>query len=119
MGSGCPGQNAENCAKSANGFKIEENHTNGNKLKHSRGVLGAQVKTQKTVQNQPMSLKSKEITQMVIKSSILEGFWARRPWIPLWTLGVDVFGVKNIHPPFQPHMAILSGIGTISDSRQE
>ena len=56
---------------------------------------------------------------MVIKSSILEGFWALGPWIPLWTLGVDVFGVKNIHPPFQPHMAILSGIGTISDSRQE
>ena len=33
--------------KTANGFKINENRTNGSKIKHSGGVLGAWAKSQK------------------------------------------------------------------------
>ena len=60
MGSGRPGQNAKNYAKSANGFKIDENCMKDDQIEHSGGVLGAQAEMQKIMQNQPNGVKIDE-----------------------------------------------------------
>ena len=51
---------------------------NPGKIMHTGGVLGGQAETSKLEQNQPFAAKSHKIARTLVKSCVLEGFWAAR-----------------------------------------
>ena len=79
MGSGWPDRNVEKKAKASIGFKNKYNSRNGTKITHLGAVLDGWAEISKSNQTYPLASKSNKVEGMVIKSCILDGFWAARP----------------------------------------
>ena len=71
---------------------------NPNKITCSGGVLGGSAETSEIYQNKPLAAKSLKMQLILMKSRVLEGFWAGRPNlenVPKQTFGFKITDVTR------------------------
>ena len=66
-------------SKSIHWFQKQVKLKNAAEITHSGGVLDGWAEISKSNQKHPLASKSNKVEGMVIKSCILDGFWAARP----------------------------------------